>query len=560
MGTRRTGSYVLAIFALLWLGMIYASEFGWAYTIDAVLQPHGRDAVVVSASPALVRLGLRPGSVVLLSRMNYADKVRLLVTGQRGMPITLIVRQGAGTRTIVAPATKMLSPPSFLRSFISSFDVPCITFSLLLAGYLGFRRPGLMIAALILFLGGGDISWERFAVFFSALPNAVYAPLNVVLSDLAGWFPILALASFAVRLPGGEPVPAKRVAIGIVDAIVLAGFVAGLLPGGLPDALYDACIGFCALVVIAACMISLHYAKPSDRGRVAIVFAGIMVGGIGYAGNSIGIHHGEPLLWFDLYTTLSILIVPLSLAYAILRHRVFDVAFVLNRTIVYTITSSVVLLLFAALEFTTERLLSSLTQIEGIAVQFGIAMLVIVSVRLVHRRVDTLVDGVLFRSRHEQETALRRFSTTAQFYTQETALLRDTVDALGRYGRVQGAAVYVAGRGAGLQLAQSSFSVAVPNVDENDTAYVELRAHHEVLSAHAVSTALPGDRLYPMVLAGRIVGIVATGQRESGEQVPPDVDGAIRSIVGAVAIALAAIESDRIRQENAMLQARLATT
>jgi hypothetical protein len=76
MGTRRTGSYLLAIFALLWLGMIYVSEFGWPYTIDAVLQPHGNDAVVMSASPALPGDRLYP--MVLAGRV-----VGVIATGVR---------------------------------------------------------------------------------------------------------------------------------------------------------------------------------------------------------------------------------------------------------------------------------------------------------------------------------------------------------------------------------------------------------------------------------------------------------------------------------------------
>jgi hypothetical protein len=306
-------------------------------------------------------------------------------------------------------------------------------------------------------------------------------------------------------------------------------------------------------------MAALFFARPSDRGRAGIVFAGVVVGGVGYAANMIGVRLGEPFSLFTVYANVSVIVVSLSLAYAILRHRVFDVAFVINRTIVFALTSALVLVIFAALEFAVERYLSDVTHVEGIILQFAVALAVIVSFRLLHQKVDLLVDNVLFKSRHEQEIALRRFASTLQFYTEEGPLVRDTVDVLLRYGRVAGAAIYLA-QDVGLKQMHSSFPVAAPEIDHNDMAYVELRAHHEPLHVHKMPTALPGDRLYPMIRAGRIVGVVATGERETGEEMPPDIDDAIARIAHAAATALGAIESDRIRAELTGLRMRLGFT
>lgn len=552
----RPARYLLPLFALLWLAAIYASVFlDRSYVIDAVLRPAGSDVSVVSAGPAAQQAGLLPGSIVLLSAMPLGEAARIKYGVPFGTPLHVAIRTGSATRTITLPATKNRNYSTPLKD---AFDLLTITVSLLLAAYLGARKPGMMMAALILFLGGGDLSWPRFASIFAGAPDFIYLPLVVILSALCDWFPVLALASFAVRLPGGEPGAKQRAAIRVVDAIVLAGFVIALFPAG--NNVYVLATALCAIVLLAASIAALSYAHPHDRARVGIVFAGVVVGGVGYANNMIGLRaFGEPPFLFTSYATLSVIIVPVSVAYAILRHRVFDIAFVLNRTIVYGLTSAVVVFLFAALEFGAERFLSDLTHVESVLLQFGIALFVAVNVRVVHARTDRLVDNVLFRSRHEQESALRRFAVTLQFYTEDRALIRDTVDALSRFARVQGAALYLASP-RGLELALSSFSLATPEVDENDTAYVELRAHHEALQVHGTPTAFPGDRLYPMILAGRIGGVIATGERESGEVMPPDIDDAIKRIAEAAAIALAAIDTDRIRQENAVLHARLGLT
>lgn len=555
MASNRAASFVLPLFAVLWLAMIYASSFfNGVYHADGIFRQTDSGRVVVSAGPTLRRAGVRPGMTVRSPSGVAAERA---LSSPYGAPVVMIVSDGRTTRTVTVPAVsqRLASDPLYI-----TFDLLTISFSLLLAGYLGFRKPGVMIAALILFLGGGDLSWPAFTVFFSGLPDALFGPLARVFQDLCDWFPVLALASFAVRLPGDRPAGEKRIAVAVVDALVAAGFVTGFIlenPHRFQNALLT---GASALIVIGACIAALRYAQPADRGRVGIVFAGVFFGGVGYAANMIWLQYGEPFVVFRLYTTISVILVPLSVAYGVLRHRVFDVGFVLNRTIVYAVTSAVVVLVLGALEFAAERFVNDLTHVESLVVQFAIAMIVIVSVRVVHGRIDRIVDSVLFRSRHEQESALRRFATTLQFYTEQGPLVRDTVDALVRYARVQGAAVYLPGDGTGLQQAASSFPIAASSVDHNDTAYVELRAHHEALQVHGVPTTFPGDRLYPMVLAGRIAGVVATGERESGEEMPPDINEAIERIAAALTISLAAIETDRIRSENATLHAQLATS
>jgi hypothetical protein len=549
--TNRIASYALALFAFLWLTAILALDvLPTAYAVDLRSKVVGREVVVTSVGPDAARAGLQVGDAIPFDALWYARQF-----GPEGGMLRLPVRRGSQTLALTLPLTRPIRAIPVFQSVLT--DV-AITFALLLAAYLGFRKPSVMIAALILFLGGGALSWPDFVALFSALPDSIYVPFAWTMIVLCEWFPVMALASFAIRLPGSAPSKSQQSAIRIVDGIVIGSFCTafGLLAAGVYRQTDLPCTALSGIVVLLASMAALLLARPADRGRTGIVFGGVVFGGVGYAANMVGLRLGEPYWLFTVYANLSVVVVPLALAYAILRHRVFDVAFVLNRTMVFALTSALVIVLFAALEFLVERFLSDVTHVAGIILQFGIALAVTLSVRLMHRRVDSLVDNVLFRSRHEQENALRRFASTLQFYTEEGPLVRDTIDVLLRYGRVEGAAIYLAGE-TGLKQVQSSFSVAAPEIEHNDMAYVELRAHHEPLHVHKMPTALPGDRLYPMVRAGRIVGVVATGERESGEEMPPDIDEAIIRIAHAAATSLGAIESDRIRSELTALRVRL---
>jgi hypothetical protein len=521
--------FVLPAFALLCLILIWISElYGTAF---APAMPHG--------------------SVVDPPRLSFAQRLRYDFGMPKGATMLLPVITNGKPRNIVVRALRPIPPRPAFDQWLEFF---ILTLSLPLAGYLGYRRPGIMVAALIVFIAAGGIEWPLLIAPLSTFPNWLFVPCAWLLSVVAAVFPVLALASFAIRLPNDESIPEKRRAVYAVDALVVAGFIAEGL--GPTKFLLNVYTGLSALLVIAACLISLRYAKIYDRARVGIVFGGVMLGGVLYALAMIYASYAGVTALFLIYANISVLVVPVSLAYAILRYRVFDVAFVLNRTLVYALTSALVLVALAAMEFLSERFLSTLTHAESIAVQFLIALGVIVSVRLVHRRVDQVVDRVLFRTRHEQEAALLRFATTAQFYTAQEPLIRDTIDALVRFGRVDGAAIYLAGE-AGMECMRSTFAAPRAAIDENDPAYVALRAHREEIDTYGFATAFPGARLYPMILAGRFAGVVAIGERESGESMPPDIDEAIRRIAAAVTIALAAIESDRIRQENVTLQRRL---
>ncbi|MDE2483251.1 MAG: hypothetical protein KGN02_13820, partial [bacterium] len=157
--------------------------------------------------------------------------------------------------------------------------------------------------------------------------------------------------------------------------------------------------------------------------------------------------------------------------------------------------------------------------------------------------------------------ALARYATTAQFYTAAQPLVRDTMDVVVENACVNGTAVYLLTNGAltngAFMKAGSSWVEAPAEIEENDAALTDMRAHQEPRDLHASTTALPGARAYPMILAGRLVGILCIGSRAGGEAIPPDIDQAVARIAGAVAIAVAAIETDAIREENAQLQRRL---
>ncbi|MGA8839812.1 MAG: hypothetical protein WB491_04905 [Candidatus Aquilonibacter sp.] len=551
---QRAARFLLPAFALTWLAMVLAVSIGpAAYHPAFELNNPGlwRAATVTRASAEMQALGIVPGAHVRLDVIPWVDRIRLRY-GAKGATVSVPLETPSGIRLIAVRETVPRVADLSQRIFAALSGA----LALLLVGYLGYRRPSAMLFALILFIGGGGLSWSTFAAQLFWVPAPVFAVIAWILRDLCNIFPVLVLASFAIRLPGTAPSPQRLRAIRVVDAIVVAGFLLDVIAERSQIA-YALMCGLWALVLLCASVLSLRLAKPEDRARVGIVFAAIMIGGVGYAITMIAFSLGRiPFTVFVIYTTLSIDLIPIAVTYAILKHRVFDIEFVLNRTVVYALTSAILILMFAALEFFAERYLLALTRVESAVVDFIIVLVVVVSARVVHTRVDRAVDSILFRARHAQELALVRYATTAQFYTSTKPLIRDTLDTVGQYALVGGTAVYLAANGA-LAKAGSSWPEAPAEIEENDAACADMRGHQEPLDLHDLATAFPGVRAYPMILAGRLVGVLCIGDRAGGEAIPPDIDKAVANIAGAIAIAIAAIETDAIREENALLQRRL---
>lgn len=552
----RAARFLLPAFALIWLVMVLATAVGPdvyhpAFELDnpGVWQA----ATVTSASAETQALGIVPGARIRLDVVPWIDRIRLRY-GIKNAFVNVPLETASGIRLIRVQETV----PRVTGVTQRIFAALSAAVAFLLVGYLGYRRPSAMLFALILFIGGGGLSWSTFTALSYSLPGPILAVVAWTLRDLCNIFPVLVLASFAIRLPGVAPSPARLRAIRVVDAIVVTGFFLDVIAEKSSMAYVIMC-GLWALILLSASVLSLRLAEPEDRARVGIVFAAIMIGGVGYALTMIAFALTFiPFTAFLIYTTISIDLIPLAVTYAILKHRVFDIEFVLNRTVVYALTSAILLLMFAALEFFTERYLMALTRVESTVVDFAIVLVVIISARVVHERVDRAVDNVLFRTRHAQELALARYATTAQFYTTTQPLIRDTLDTVGRFALVDGTALYLAVGGA-LKSAGSSWPSVPREIEENDVACADMRAHQEPLDLHHLATAFPGARAHPMILAGRLVGVLCIGDRKGGEAMPPDIDAAVAHIAGAVAIAVAAIETDAIREENALLQQRLSS-
>ncbi len=138
---------------------------------------------------------------------------------------------------------------------------------------------------------------------------------------------------------------------------------------------------------------------------------------------------------------------PFGLGYAILRHRVVDIGFVVNRALVFAIVSGIVLLAFGALEWLLGNVLVAVSHITSASLELGLALVLGFSLRSIHAKVDALVDDLFFRDRHQAERALRTVAREVGYVTDPRVAIARARQALLAHSGAPSVAVYVvAGR------------------------------------------------------------------------------------------------------------------
>ena len=123
---------------------------------------------------------------------------------------------------------------------------------------------------------------------------------------------------------------------------------------------------------------------------------------------------------------------PIGVAYAILKHRVVNVSFVVSRTIVYGTITAILIATFAFIDWLVGRVLdqSRLAVVAEVIAAIAIGF----SLNGLHRQIDRFVDGLLFRSRHAAERTLTRFAAglrTRPVRTRRRDAREETTAALG---------------------------------------------------------------------------------------------------------------------------------
>jgi len=125
-------------------------------------------------------------------------------------------------------------------------------------------------------------------------------------------------------------------------------------------------------------------------------------------------------------TQIADIALPLALAYAILRHRVLDVGFALNRTVVYAALTTVVVVAVSLVDWVAGKLIGE-TRL-ALAAEAAVTIALGVALNAMHERIGRFVERVLFRARHTAERRLRNGIEALAFAASDAAIERALTD------------------------------------------------------------------------------------------------------------------------------------
>ena len=489
--------------------------------------------------------GLRVGDVVTLRDHSLLQRLRLL----RSRPGDTF----AFDREHASPVTvRIVVQPDQLANWI--FTPICLAF-ISMGTLLALRRPRQgevrALAAVLIIFG-----------FLMTIGVQAWMPPGIVLLSLLVVFPVqMAGLASAVELATTFPEPQARGARRVIrwsnyivsplfTALGVWAIVSGAVnERALPQ--WATTVGsypwvYYSVAITAAFWIANARAQGADRRRVRWVSVALGVAFSGIVAELalivVGHVHGD---WVG-YLPLTMIAMPFGLGYAIVRHRVVDIGFVINRALVFGIVSAVVIVAFIVLEWALSTVFVKVSHVTSVSLELMLALVLGFSLRGIHSRVDAFIDDLFFRSRHENERALKTFAREVAYVTDpRVALARAHAELIARTGASNAAVYVVAGPDA--VRVDAAATAADDRVDVDDPALVRMRATRLPVALADMASALAGDRAFPMCIRDAVTGTVVLGAKTNGEAYAPDEIATVELVVLALGNALDALQTAALK-------------
>ena len=209
---------------------------------------------------------------------------------------------------------------------------------------------------------------------------------------------------------------------------------------------------------------------------------------------------------------------PALFAYAVLRHKVLDLGFAVNRTLVYGIVSFVILLVFGLAEWGIEKVLPPQYAEANAFAGAGIALVIFLVFHRVRDFVEHHVEALFFHKWHEKEAALKRFVKEASFVLKSEHLMASFVATVRVFAEGAQAVLYLIGEDGVYRRSEGELAGVAPLIDADDPFMVTLRTDRAAFEPRAQAIAL----VLPMIHRTEVVGVVLMGAKPSGFGYRPD--------------------------------------
>jgi hypothetical protein len=337
---------------------------------------------------------------------------------------------------------------------------------------------------------------------------------------------------------------------------------AALLPPSVEDLLRPLTAQLYIVSVIASqlsgCVIIARNYRRNDtqtRNRIKIVVLALVCFMIW---SPVSAALAQTRSWIAIGLGLPFLMAPALLAYAVLRQKLFDLNFALNRTLVYGAVSIILIAAFGLAKWGIEHLIPEKWHEGSAFYSAAIALALFMALHPVMSWVEHQVEKLFFHDWHVNEEALRRFVASAAHFEQSPALCRAFADELTRFAKGAAAALYLRQGEDGYVLQAGNLPDAPPAYPLEDPGFALMRAERKPIEPAGTLSALPGALALPMLDQGRLIGFALLGRKEGGADYRPDEVALLGWAAHQIGLDLQAIHAHELEAEVTLLRHKLA--
>ena len=532
----------------------------WGMYFGASAEPFHISVLVVDPSGPADRAGLHQGDLIDVRQNTIVERFGEFYQALEGKPIALSVRRGALTKQVKVVPGPVLDPTLRWSIVLSNLgDLWLLLFAALIAWRRAFVPGNLLLSFVLVlivagFMGPSNIvtpwAWVSIVlVIYAQFGSAAYA----LWAAYAGCF--------------GRPLSRSRLvaqwlcfALVAISVALTARAMYGITtlhtdPVGLFfSPWWQIPLAAAAFAALVCSVLAIASSRGNDRQRAVwslVPLAVLCVTDVTYSFANLTLSsYASGRVWSFVANTVPF-VVPVVLTYAAVSRRLIDIGFVLNRTVVFAILSTVVIGAFVLVEWAASVWLAGTTHATSAVIGMSVALAIGLSLRHIHRYVDRFVDRVFFRKRHDDEAALRRFAHESTYITDRVVLLERTEREVMEHTSAEDVSILV--RDGSASYASTSNGERV-TISENDPGILALRAWHKPVDLHAVSdSALHGEFAYPMISRGELVGVLICGAKPDNEVYAPDESDALLALAHGVGTTLSTLSS---RGDSALESAR----
>ncbi len=511
-----------------------------------LIYANGFEVAAVDPDTSASSAGIVPGDHLDLRKSKLHDRILALdyqppLPGERAAFV--VVHAGHG-RFVVIPArlltkseaqSALASPvTSFLR--LAGFAYIAVALLILL------RRPSRMTWALFLYLvSSTNVSTYRF-------PETIF-PIAQFASDILDVIGPIGLVIFAARFPDDRATGWRgwldRLAVpaGALLAIPnLAWDAVSLFWGEAPSPWMSlgSTLGALAMILVAGATLVATYvtAKPWQRQRLQWVIAGVLFTLLSYASAwarywsaAYPLAAADPVVWV---ATILYACAPFAIAYAVVRQRVFDISFVVSRTLVYSIVTASIFGVFALVEWLAGHFLEH-TGVAAVLIALT-AVGMAYSLHAIYLRVEQFVEGTLFRRRRQAQRHLAEIAAGLPYAENatavEAALVREPLHA------------YTLSS-AHLFMRDDSGDYRSDGKALDRCITLQLQGLRRPLRFHEGDPALA----VPVFLRSQLQAVAVYGAHVNGEDIDPDEAATLNALGVAAGIAYDHLETARVERD-----------